>query len=86
MKKVIIILLFAISLSLLTNAQDSVRAKVIKTAEKAVIYEVKGYGRFISYDCKCDSLKRGDLFMIPKKRFDSLLLEAKPVYKRRVEN
>jgi hypothetical protein len=62
------------------SAQDSVQAKVTHTAEKTVRYKINGY-KFISYDCKCD-LKRGDVFMIPKSRFDSLLKEAKPVRKR----
>ena len=63
--------------------QDSVRAKIIKTAEHTVVYEINKM-RFISYDCPCSTLKRGDTFMIPRARFDSLLREAKPVYKRQL--
>jgi hypothetical protein len=64
---------------------DSVKATVIKTAEKTVVYKINGM-RFVSFDCRCDTLKKGDVFMIPKARFDSLLLEARPLRKRDLEN
>lgn len=66
-------------------SQDSVKATIIRTAEKTVVYKINGY-RFVSFDCKCDTLKKGDVFMIPKSRFDSLFLQAKPIRKRDLEN
>jgi len=77
-------LLLISSLLLLTAVgytQDSVKATILRTAEHEVIYEINKM-RFVSFDCKCSSFKRGDVFMIPKERFDSLLLQAKPVRKR----
>ena len=87
MKKIvtILIILFIHYSPFTANAQDSVTAKVIKTSEKTIVYKVNGY-RFVSFDCKCDSLRRGMEFKIPKKRFDSLFLEAKPIRKRDIEN
>lgn len=77
--------LFPILLLLISStiySQDSVRARVIKTSEKTLVYKVQGYkARFISFDCGC-GLKRGDVFMISKNRFDSLLKEAKPVRRK----
>lgn len=66
-------------------SQDSVKATVIKTAEKTVVFKMNGY-RFVSFDCKCDRLKKGDVFMIPKARYDSLLLEAKPIRRKDINN
>ena len=79
----LLLILFLLLLTAVGYSQDSVRAKILKTAEHEVIYEINKM-RFVSYDCKCSSLKRGDVFMIPKSRFDSLLLEAKPVRKRQM--
>lgn len=83
MKKLLTILIVLVTTE--CSAQDSVKARVINTAENTLIYKVNGM-RFVSFDCKCDRLKRGDVFMIPKSRFDSLLLEAKPIRKRDIEN
>lgn len=73
-------LLFFIFLASSVYSQDSVRAKVIKTAEKTLVYKANGY-RLVSYNCGCN-LKKGDIFFIDKKRFDSLFKEAKPIKKR----
>lgn len=82
MKKLTTILSLLILLIPLNSfSQDSVRITILKTSEKTIIYKIEGM-RFVSYDCKCDTLKRGDIFWIPKKRFDSLLLEAKPVKRK----
>lgn len=81
MKSLISILLL---ITINSFSQDSVKARVIKTSEKTLVYEINKM-RFVSFDCKC-SLKRGDIFWIPKKRFDSLLKEAKPIRKRDIEN
>lgn len=67
------------------QTRDSVKAKVLNTAENTLVFKVDGM-KFISYNCKCDHLKKSDVFWIPKTRFDSLLLEAKPVRKRQVGN
>ena len=74
--------LLLILISLNSFSQDSVKAKVIGTAEKTLVFKVNGY-KFISLDCSC-SYKKGDIFYIPKKRFDSLLLEAKPIRKKQL--
>lgn len=73
-------IIFLILLSSYLKGQDSVRARVIKTSEKVLIYEINKM-RFVSYNCGC-GLKKGDVFWIEKKRFDSLLNEAKPVRKK----
>lgn len=62
-------------------SQDSVKAKITDVDGKTVIYKINGR-RYVSFDCKCDSLKPGMFFMIPRKRFDSLLKEAKPIRKQ----
>ena len=64
--------------------QDSVTAKVKRVKEGTLFYKVDGM-KFVSFDCKCN-LKRGEYFKIPKSRFDSLLLEAKPIRKKDIEN
>ena len=71
--------IFVLFFSLKSLSQDSVKAKVTHTAENTLRYKVNGY-KFVSF-CKCD-LKRGDIFWIERKRFDSLLKEARPIRKR----
>jgi hypothetical protein len=83
-------LLFLILFSSAAYSQDSVEAKVMEKDGRMIRYKVNKM-MFVSY-CNCDSipekkkmfdaLKRGSTFMIPKKRFDSLLLEARPVRKK----
>jgi len=82
MKKLATILTILISLNCFS--QDSVRAKVIKTSEKVLVYQINGM-RFISFDCGC-GLKRGDTFMIERKKWDSLLRQAKRIRKKDIEN
>lgn len=77
MKPLLTILLF---FSIQSFSQDSVKARVIKTSEKVIVYEINKM-RFVSFDCGC-GLKKGDVFYIPRSRFDSLLTEAKPIKKR----
>lgn len=83
--KAFTILLIIAAIATPGQSQDSVTAKVTHVAEKMVRYKINGM-KFISFDCRCDSLKRGDVFKIPKSRFDSLLTEAKAVRKRDIEN
>jgi hypothetical protein len=66
-------------------SQDSVKATILKTSEKTVVYKVEGYkNKFVSFDCACDTLRKGDTFMIPRKRMDSLYKEAKIITKRKI--
>ena len=82
MKKLATIIVLILSLK--SYSQDSVQAKVKRVKEKTIIYKVEGM-KFVSFDCRCN-FKRGDYFKIPKSRFDSLLLEAKPIRKKQIEN
>lgn len=67
--------LLLILISLNSFSQDSVKAKVLRTAEKTLVFKANGM-RFISFDCRC-SYKKGDVFYIDRKRWDSLMTEAK---------
>ena len=88
MKNFLAILIVLVTSSCI--AQDSVMAKVMEKDGRMIRYKVNKM-MFVSY-CNCDSipenkkmfdaLKRGSTFMIPKSRFDSLLLEAKPVRRK----
>jgi hypothetical protein len=89
--KLLFIILFS---SGAAYSQDSVQAKVMEKDGRMIRYKVNKM-MFVSY-CNCDSipgkkemfdaLKRGSTFMIPKSRFDSLLLDAKPVRRRNLQN
>jgi hypothetical protein len=74
MKSLLLILTILLT-STICYCQDSVRAKVIKTTDTALVFRINGWN-FISYDCRCP-LKKGDVFWIAKQKFDSLLKEAK---------
>lgn len=68
-------------LLILSFYSDSVKAKVKHSTNYMIVYKIEGQ-RFISY---CNrGLKRGDVFYIDRKIFDSLLRESKPIRKRKI--
>lgn len=58
-------IIFLILLSSYLKGQDSVRARVIKTSEKVLVYEINKM-RFVSYECGC-GLKKGMCFGLKRR-------------------
>lgn len=83
--KVFIIIIITELITFTARSQDSVTARITHISNNVVRYKINKMN-FISVDCKCDSLKKGDVLKIPKSKFDSLLTGAKAVRRRDIKN